>query len=135
MVKPEFRRDEQDKEDRALTDARSSSGSSGQHLNAAAAKQRPSRALVIVAFVCIYLIWGSTYLAIKYAIVTLPPFLMAGTRFLVAGAVLFAWGSLRGRGASGRTRPSLAQWRGALIGRGAVVVELVGEPVFGVGGE
>lgn len=116
MVKPEFRRDEQgEPEDRALTDARSSSGSSGQHLNAATPKKRASRALIVVAFLCIYLIWGSTYLAIKYAIVTLPPFFMAGTRFLVAGAVLFAWGSLRGRGAGGRTRPSLAQWRGALI--------------------
>lgn len=46
--------------------------------------------LIIAAFAAIYIFWGSTYLAIKYAIETLPPFLMAGTRFLTAGAILFA---------------------------------------------
>jgi drug/metabolite transporter (DMT)-like permease len=43
----------------------------------------------IVAFAAIYLIWGSTYLAIRFAIETLPPFSMAAVRFTVAGCVLY----------------------------------------------
>lgn len=43
---------------------------------------------LILAFAAIYIFWGSTYLAIKYAIETLPPFLMAGTRFVAAGVIL-----------------------------------------------
>ncbi|HEX5759939.1 MAG TPA: drug/metabolite exporter YedA [Thermoanaerobaculia bacterium] len=54
----------------------------------------------------VYLIWGSTYLAIRFAIETIPPFLMAGARFLVAGVLLYVWAR-----ASGAARPTLAQWR------------------------
>ena len=50
---------------------------------------RETRGRVVLAFVAIYLIWGSTYFAIKVAIDTLPALLMAGTRFIVAGAVLW----------------------------------------------
>ena len=49
---------------------------------------KPRLALLIAAFAAVYIFWGSTYLAIKYAIETLPPFLMAGTRFVVAGGIL-----------------------------------------------
>jgi drug/metabolite transporter (DMT)-like permease len=63
------------------------------------------RARLLVAFFLIYFIWGSTYLAIRYAIETVPPFLMAGTRFLTAGVLMY--GFLRLRGAS---NPSLQQW-------------------------
>jgi drug/metabolite transporter (DMT)-like permease len=66
--------------------------------------------LVITAFASLYVIWGSTYLAIRIAIETLPPFLMAGTRFLAAGAILYALA--RGRGAAAPTR---AHWRSAAI--------------------
>ncbi|MDQ3133345.1 MAG: drug/metabolite exporter YedA, partial [Acidobacteriota bacterium] len=52
--------------------------------------RQQSRWLIYAAFAAVYLIWGSTYLGIKYAIESLPPFLMAGTRFLVAGAALYA---------------------------------------------
>ena len=45
--------------------------------------------LLLAAFAAVYLIWGSTYLAIRLAIDTIPPLLMAGVRFLVAGAILF----------------------------------------------
>ena len=45
--------------------------------------------ILLAAFAAVYIFWGSTYLAIKYAIETLPPFLMAGTRFVIAGAILF----------------------------------------------
>lgn len=57
----------------------------------AAGVASPPRALVLAAFAAIYLVWGSTYLAIKYAVATVPPFFMTGARFLVAGSVLFAW--------------------------------------------
>ncbi len=50
--------------------------------------------LMIAAFAAIYFFWGSTYLAIKYAIETLPPFLMAGSRFLIAGSILYVWARL-----------------------------------------
>lgn len=67
---------------------------------------------VLAAFAAIYVVWGSTYLAIRYAVETLPPFLMAGTRFLIAGAALFGWARLRDAPA-----PTSAQWRVAsLIG-------------------
>src|SRR5215470_4903953 len=56
----------------------------------------PSRARIAVAFAAVYVIWGSTYLAIRYAIATIPPFLMAGLRFVTAGAVLYAFARRRG---------------------------------------
>jgi drug/metabolite transporter (DMT)-like permease len=78
-------------------------------------REKPARAprlTVLVAFAAIYLIWGSTYLAIKVAIETIPPFLMAGTRFTIAGLLLYVFA--RGRGAE---RPTREHWRNsALIG-------------------
>jgi drug/metabolite transporter (DMT)-like permease len=67
---------------------------------------KPSRASLILAFAAIYVIWGSTYLGIRVAVETLPPFLMAGMRFAIAGVVLF--GFLRLRGAA---MPTAVQWR------------------------
>lgn len=75
------------------------------------AAPRPARAAVILAFAAVYIIWGSTYLGIRYAIETLPPFLMAGTRFTIAGAILFTWARLNGATVSS----PLAQWRRALV--------------------
>jgi drug/metabolite transporter (DMT)-like permease len=54
------------------------------------------RAAVTASFAAIYLIWGSTYLAIRFAIETVPPFLGAGVRFLAAGALMYVWARLRG---------------------------------------
>src|SRR5256886_13488011 len=71
---------------------------------------RPTRAQLVTAFAVLYLIWGSTYLGIRFAIESLPPFLMGGTRFLLAGAILFV--VPRWRGAA---RPTLADWRTAFI--------------------
>jgi drug/metabolite transporter (DMT)-like permease len=68
------------------------------------------RGLVIAAFAAIYLIWGSTYLAIKVAVETLPPFSMAGIRFVTAGAILYACAR-----ATGAARPSAANWKAASI--------------------
>lgn len=64
------------------------------------------RGRVLLAFAIVYVVWGSTYLAIRFAVETLPPFLMAGVRFLAAGAVLYAWVRLRGG-----LRPSRDDWR------------------------
>lgn len=63
-----------------------------------------------MAFAAVYIIWGSTYLAIRFAIETLPPFLMVGTRFFAAGAIMYVW--LRARGAA---KPAAIHWRSAAI--------------------
>jgi drug/metabolite transporter (DMT)-like permease len=54
-------------------------------------QKEPSKALVIAAFSALYLIWGSTYIAIAIALKTITPFLMAGSRFFIAGLILYAW--------------------------------------------
>ncbi len=66
--------------------------------------------LVIAALFCTYFIWGSTYLAIKFAIESFPPLAMVGLRFTSAGVMLYAW--LRWRG---HPTPTLLQWRGAAL--------------------
>jgi drug/metabolite transporter (DMT)-like permease len=85
---------------------------------------RASVLKVALALGAVYVIWGSTYLAILFAIETIPPFLMAATRYLVAGALLYTWARLRGA-----PRPKLLHWRSAfivgafllLVGNGGVV--------------
>jgi drug/metabolite transporter (DMT)-like permease len=69
-----------------------------------------SRSRIIAAFVAVYVVWGSTYLAIRYAVETMPPFLMAGARFIVSGTVLYAWARQRGA-----PKPTKAEWRDATI--------------------
>jgi drug/metabolite transporter (DMT)-like permease len=66
----------------------------------------PSAVSFFLAFAAIYLIWGSTYLGIRVAIETIPPFLMAGVRFIIAGGVLLACLRIRGVPA-----PTARQWR------------------------
>lgn len=51
---------------------------------------------IVFAFIAIYFVWGTTYVAIKFAVETIPPFLMMGMRSLLAGLVLYLWGRLRG---------------------------------------
>ena len=65
---------------------------------------------IVAAFIAVYIIWGSTYLAIRFADETMPPFVMASVRFVVAGGLLYAWLRLRGT-----PRPKLIHWRSALI--------------------
>ncbi len=82
------------------------------------------RSRVIAAFAAVYLIWGSTYLAIRVAIETIPPFVMAGVRFIIAGTLLFAWARARGAPAPGRRHWAAATFIGVLLltlGNGAVV--------------
>ncbi len=54
------------------------------------------RGRTLAALLAVYLVWGSTYLAIRFAITSLPTFSMAGARYLIAGALLYGWGRLRG---------------------------------------
>jgi drug/metabolite transporter (DMT)-like permease len=85
---------------------------------------QPRQGRVIAAFAAVYVIWGSTYLAIRFAIETMPPHLMAAARFLVAGAILYAWSRWRGA-----PRPTRRNWGAATVvggllllgGNGAVV--------------
>jgi drug/metabolite transporter (DMT)-like permease len=64
------------------------------------------KAKIWIALLAIYIIWGSTYLAISFAVDTIPPFLMAATRMLAAGAILFGWTRLRGA-----PKPTRDQWK------------------------
>jgi len=70
----------------------------------------PSRTQITLGFAAIYLIWGSTYLGIRYAVETIPPLLMMGVRHLVAGASVYAWARWRGTPA-----PPHRQWVFAVI--------------------
>ncbi|WP_412070384.1 EamA family transporter [Rubrivirga sp. IMCC43871] len=70
----------------------------------------PPLVAVLAAFAALYVIWGSTYLGIRFAIETMPPFTMAGIRFVAAGSMLYAWSRARGAGRS--TRP---QWKTAVV--------------------
>jgi drug/metabolite transporter (DMT)-like permease len=71
-----------------------------------AAAAVPSRTALLLGFATIYLVWGSTYLGIRIAVETMPPFLMAGTRFVLAGSLLLGFLKLRGA-----AWPDARQWR------------------------
>src|SRR5262245_63256888 len=73
----------------------------------------PKRSIVllIIAFAAVYILWGSTYLAIKYVIETLPSFISTGTRFLLAGSTLF----IIGRFSKDYEKPTLRQWRASFV--------------------
>ena len=60
------------------------------------------------AFASVYFIWGSTYLAIRIAVGTIPPLLMAGVRFMIAGTIMYLWGYFRAK-----ERPTLRHWKSA----------------------
>jgi drug/metabolite transporter (DMT)-like permease len=86
----------------------------------------PRRLSVIAAFATLYLVWGSTYLGIRIAVTTVPPFLLAGARFAVAGMALMLW-----RRTKGVAMPTLREWRGS-IAVGACLVLLSNVPVVWV---
>jgi drug/metabolite transporter (DMT)-like permease len=65
------------------------------------------RARLIAAFVAVYVIWGSTYLAIRFAVQTLPPLLMASARFVIAGLIVLVWARFR----DGEAWPSRGEWK------------------------
>ena len=72
---------------------------------------RAMRVRLLAAFAAVYTIWGSTYLAIRFAVETLPPLLMAGARFIIAGAILLLWSRLRERDGG----PSAQDWLTGLV--------------------
>jgi drug/metabolite transporter (DMT)-like permease len=82
-----------------------------------------SRTTLILGFLIIYVVWGSTYLAIRWGVETIPPFIMGATRFLIAGSLMYAYSRFRGA-----QKPTKTEWRnsaivGALllfVGNGAV---------------
>src|SRR5687767_11389375 len=65
---------------------------------------------IAIAFFAVYVFWGMTYLAMRVAVEEIPPYLMAGGRFVLAGAILFAWARRRGDPA-----PLLQQWKAAVV--------------------
>src|SRR6185437_2722685 len=73
-------------------------------------KPTPTRGAVLLALLLVYVIWGSTYLAIHFTVAVFPPFAVASVRFLVAGAILYFWTRARGV-----PRPTAANWRAAFI--------------------
>ncbi|GAB3232214.1 drug/metabolite exporter YedA [Hymenobacter seoulensis] len=70
----------------------------------------PTRVSLLLAFAAVYIIWGSTYLGIRFAIDSIPPLLMAGTRYALAGALLYGVMRLRGEPA-----PTWRGWGTALV--------------------
>jgi drug/metabolite transporter (DMT)-like permease len=74
------------------------------------AASQPRAWKVLLAFAIIYFVWGSTYLAIRVGVREVPPFLLAGMRFLIAGIVLYGW--MRARGTAS---PTARQWGAALF--------------------
>jgi drug/metabolite transporter (DMT)-like permease len=65
---------------------------------------------IAVAFFAVYVCWGLTYLAMRVAVVDIPPHLLSGSRFVVAGLALYAWARLRGE-----PPPTAKQWRAAVV--------------------
>lgn len=76
----------------------------------ASARSTERRWLVPLALLTVYVIWGSTYLGIRYALLSFPPFVLAALRFFCAGVAMYAWLRLRGAPA-----PTKRQWRNAAI--------------------
>lgn len=76
-----------------------------------------SKLQILLAFAAIYVIWGSTYLGILYAIQSIPPFLMAGSRFLLAGIIMYGAARLRGAPA-----PEFGTWKSAVIIGGCLLL-------------
>lgn len=70
----------------------------------------PSPVRIWIAIISVYIVWGSTYLAIRFAVQTMPPFLMAGVRFLISGSLLYFV-----RRVLGDPPPTRQEWRSALI--------------------
>lgn len=69
----------------------------------------PNRTALLLAFFCIYVVWGSTYLGIRYAVETIPPLIVAAVRHIVAGVVLLSWAYARGY------RPTWREWRACVV--------------------
>jgi len=73
----------------------------------------PKRSMIWLGLLILYVVWGSTYLGIAIAVDTIPPFVMAALRFLLAGGALLAWSVLRSGGSF--VWPSRREWRDSTI--------------------
>ena len=82
-------------------------------------QKEPSKALIIAAFAALYIIWGSAYLGILYALQTIPVFMMVAIRFLIAGALLLGWCLMKGE-----KLPSLKSF--GVIGIGGLLMLFIG---------
>lgn len=87
----------------------------------------PRSGTLIIAFVAVYFVWGSTYLAIRIAIETMPPLTMLGFRFGVAGVLMYTWLILRGA-----RRPPLIQWGNAGLAGGLMLCGGTGAVTLGL---
>ena len=72
--------------------------------------ERPSTLRLASAFAAVYILWGSTYLGIRFSIETLPPFFTQGVRFMTAGVVMYLWARL-----SGAAAPARREWGGSAV--------------------
>ncbi len=107
-----------------MSTSRPSTTLSNSAPEALSSSPRASSLSIWAALLAVYLVWGSTYLAIRFAVAGMPPFLMAGARFLVAGGVLYGWRRLRGDPAPGRLQLRSAAVIGLFLllgGNGCVV--------------
>ncbi|HEX2629551.1 MAG TPA: EamA family transporter [Chitinophagaceae bacterium] len=93
-------------------------------MSTATVYREPSKTLIIAAFAALYLIWGSTYIAIRIALESIPPFLMAGSRFFIAGVLLYLWCRFRGQPTPSPKSFLKISWSGILMlfcGTGSLV--------------
>jgi drug/metabolite transporter (DMT)-like permease len=74
------------------------------------ATDRSLSPLVLACLAATWLVWGSTYLVIRFALVGFAPFFLMASRFIVAGALLMGWQVVRGA-----TQPTMREWRNALL--------------------
>jgi drug/metabolite transporter (DMT)-like permease len=81
-----------------------------QGIDFSAGAKKNKSLIIVLALVCVYIFWGGTYLGMKFAVETMPPFLMAGIRFSIAGWILYIVYRLKGE-----KRPSLEEWKNAGI--------------------
>src|SRR6266852_4317677 len=80
--------------------------------------------LVVLAFLAIHLVWGSTYLAIRFAVETVPPFIAVGVRQFTAGSLLLLWCLIKGE------RPTWLHWAEQRVPSGLCAVVIASEPIW-----
>ncbi len=73
-------------------------------------KRKKMKTKIWIALLALYIVWGSTYLAIRFAVETIPPFLSAGIRFLISGVILLVW-----QRAAGQPMPTRRQWMSVFV--------------------
>ncbi len=104
-------------------------GAAAVGIASTAAQPAAASALAIwTALIALYLIWGSTYLGIRVAVGSIPPFVMAGVRFLIAGVVIWTWETWR---TGSVPRPSAREWRDSAIVGGGLLAGGMGLVAWG----